>query len=195
MDQDHSNVPVFVVKCIELLEPENVITTPGLYRASGNKTVMDEVRKKINQGSSKNKRFECLRNQDVNTLTGLLKQFFRELEEPLISEQTVQNCLDCIGTQTCIEDLKHYLLGLPEPEKSTLRYLMQHLRRVSQFRADNKMDSLNLSIVWGPCVFKAINTAEAIQNGSIEKINRVLKELIDHFETIFDEERAEECRI
>lgn len=47
MDKDHPNVPLFVTTCIQLIDKEDAITTLGIYRASGNKTVIDEVRKKV----------------------------------------------------------------------------------------------------------------------------------------------------
>lgn len=48
------------------------------------------------------------------------------------------------------------------------------------------MDSLNLSIVWGPCLFRAVHTVDAIQNGDIVKINRLMKELIDNCDHIHE---------
>lgn len=49
MSQDFPFVPLFVVICIEKLEADDVITTHGLYRASGNKTTIDEIKKKVNK--------------------------------------------------------------------------------------------------------------------------------------------------
>lgn len=40
-------VPSFIVTCIETLEADDVITTHGLYRASGNKTTIDDIKKKV----------------------------------------------------------------------------------------------------------------------------------------------------
>lgn len=42
-----NDVPVFVLKCIGLLDQEHFIKTSGIYRASGNKTVIDELKKKV----------------------------------------------------------------------------------------------------------------------------------------------------
>lgn len=126
MDEKYTNVPVFVTRCIDLLEEESAITTPGLYRQSGNKTIIDDVRKKINQGSSKNKRFNCLKDQDVNTLTGMLKQFFRELEETLIPEEQVMELLNSAGN---LAQLGENIRRIPEPQFSILKYLVRHLER------------------------------------------------------------------
>lgn len=40
-------VPVFVIACISELGDPNVIGTLGLYRASGNKLTIDEIKKKV----------------------------------------------------------------------------------------------------------------------------------------------------
>lgn len=47
MSTEYYYVPLFVVTCIERLEANGVITTHGLYRASGNKTTIDEIKKKV----------------------------------------------------------------------------------------------------------------------------------------------------
>lgn len=61
--------------------------------------------------------------------------------------------------------------------------------RVDEYKDENKMDSYNLSVVWGPCVFKSLQSIEAVQSGYIVKINLVLKELIDHYHNIFDDSK------
>lgn len=45
--KEHDNVPSFVVACVKKLETPEMITTHGLYRASGNKVTIDEVKRKV----------------------------------------------------------------------------------------------------------------------------------------------------
>lgn len=47
------------------------------------------------------------------------------------------------------------------------------------------MDSNNLSIVWGPCLFKSMDSIDSIQSGVIVNINRVVRNLIDNYNEIF----------
>lgn len=47
MDKIDHHVPLFVTTCIRLIEKDDAITTQGIYRASGNKTVIDDVRRKV----------------------------------------------------------------------------------------------------------------------------------------------------
>lgn len=55
---------------------------------------MDNLRKKLNEKRSpkKDSKYLCLQEQDVHTLTGLLKMFFRELHPPLMPKAIFDAC-------------------------------------------------------------------------------------------------------
>lgn len=60
---------------------------------SGNKTLIDTLKKKINTSKKKSENItEILQNQDVHTIAGLLKLFFRELEPPLVPAEIFDHC-------------------------------------------------------------------------------------------------------
>jgi hypothetical protein len=93
-DTFHKNVPKIMVDCVNLLELDVNLKTHGIYRISGNKTTMDAIKKKLNEKKQprKESKYACLQDQDVHTLTGLLKMFFRELQPPLMSAQIFSQC-------------------------------------------------------------------------------------------------------
>lgn len=84
-DLEHINVPRFVVVCIAIIEEEENITTNGIYRASGNKNSIELVKKKMNE--KRENKYCILEKQDLHTLTGVLKMFFRELKSELIPNE------------------------------------------------------------------------------------------------------------
>lgn len=93
VEKDHPNypyIPRLVKECIELLNQEENIKTPGIYRASGNKMCIESIKKKINEKkfSKKESKYSILFNQDIHTLTGILKMYFRELKPSLIPSET-----------------------------------------------------------------------------------------------------------
>lgn len=83
-----AGVPKFVVECIRLIEEPENIQTNGVYRASGNKNSIELVRKRMNDRLNlrKDTIWQFLEKQDVHTLTGSLKLFFRSLSQPLIKD-------------------------------------------------------------------------------------------------------------
>ncbi|KAI8620121.1 Rho GTPase-activating protein domain-containing protein, partial [Chytriomyces sp. MP71] len=58
---------------------------------------------------------------------------------------------DWTERMSVIQDIVHQL---PSENFETLRFLCQHLKRVSSFEASNKMTVKNLSIIFGPTVLR-----------------------------------------
>lgn len=104
---------------------------------------------------------------DVNSVAGLLKQFFRELPDPLLTSNFYQKFIDAsrIEDDEMRRDSMHALINdLPDPNYATLRALIlvspggekyvlmsdvcQHLHRVQQAAEANRMSSANLAICW-----------------------------------------------
>lgn len=102
-DSEHKQVPRIIVECIAALENNANLKTPGLYRVSGNKTVIEAFKKKSNdkKSSKKDSKFASLKDQDVHSVTGILKMFFRELTPPLMPCNIFVQC-------TSGEDIEGY---------------------------------------------------------------------------------------
>jgi Rho GTPase-activating protein 15 len=48
------------------------------------------------------------------------------------------------------------------------------------------MNSSNLSIIWGACIFAStVNEMNCVDNNDIKRINNFVCDLIDNFEAIF----------
>jgi Rho GTPase-activating protein RGD1 len=88
---------------------------------------------------------------DVNSVAGLLKQFFRELADPLLTQEYYTQFIEAarIDDDTTRRDSMHALINaLPDPNYATLRALMLHLHRVQQNSEINRMSTANLGICW-----------------------------------------------
>lgn len=91
-----------------------------------------------------------MKNQEPNTLTGLLKQFFRELEPGLIKEDIARECINCVSkchmtlfytlykifwifyelfVVDDIPRLKSLIDNLETTERATLKFLIKHLTK------------------------------------------------------------------
>ncbi|KAJ8916582.1 hypothetical protein NQ315_000226 [Exocentrus adspersus] len=148
-------VPMFILKTMELIElPEN-ITSLGIYRTSGNLATIQKIRFEVDKG-----RLGILDEyrKDVDVLTGCLKLFFRELKEPLVPCDV---CDELLGVAKTVEKdytksdrerVRKTISKLPEANSETLYILIKHLIKVVQHKEENKMDSYNLSVCWGPTI-------------------------------------------
>merc|ERR1719175_398784 len=147
--QDHSEIPLFVQRCISIIEnrPE-YLTTDGVYRQSGNLSVVQRLRLQIDQGN-----LGVLETvDDVHVLTGALKLFFRELKEPLIPWETVERLLPAINIpsrKAKQKTMKDILSKVSPTHYNTLMLLLSHLDRVTHYKDVNRMAAANLAIVFG----------------------------------------------
>lgn len=94
---------------------------------------------------------------DVNAIAGTLKLYFRELPEPLFTDELHSNFTegialsDSVAKESCMLNL---LLSLPEPNLMTFLFLLDHLKRVAENESTNKMSFHNLATVFGPTLLR-----------------------------------------
>jgi hypothetical protein len=141
-------------------------------------------------------------SQDVNSVAGLLKQFFRELPEPLLTLEHypafidaasklliyfLDNTLTVTGNDDDIlrrDSLHAVINSLPDSNYATLRAITLHLHRVTKNSSANRMNASNLAIVFGPTL---MGTAA----GDIEDAGwqvRVIDTIIQNTLQIFDDD-------
>lgn len=150
------NIPKIVVDCIETLESRpDFMSSNGLYRASGNHSLMQQLRidvsfktiylqyklfdltiKTIVIFQINNCKFQKIRDlKDPFTIAGILKLFLRELKSPLLSyKQLVENIphlKDFPNDHYSVKygKLEKLVQCLPTRNRETLKYLVTHLAR------------------------------------------------------------------
>jgi hypothetical protein len=72
---------LFVSKSIEYLDKQSVLQIVGLFRLSGSAPLIKKLSEDIDAGKS----CDFAQIADPHTVTGLLKLYFREMEEPLLT--------------------------------------------------------------------------------------------------------------
>jgi hypothetical protein len=164
--RDGSPVPLVVYQCIQAVDLYG-LEVEGIYRIPGTSSHIQAMKGLFDSGMFGPSLFAFanlladatqvdFRNpeafqHDVNSVAGLLKQFFRELPDPLLTEDFYTKFIDAarIDDDTMRRDSMHALINaLPDPNYATLRALMLHLRRVEQSSEVNRMSAANLGICW-----------------------------------------------
>ncbi|PZC77170.1 rho GTPase-activating protein 27 isoform X2 [Helicoverpa armigera] len=180
-------VPEFVVACVNEIERslENMCTD-GLYRASGNLSQVQKIRLEVDQ----NKMSVIKNNTDIHVLTGSLKLFFRELKEPLIPCSMFDRVLAACSIkpkEARIKEFQEIVKALPQCNRDTLKFLLEHLLKVTEHKEQNRMHTANLAIVFGPTLLWA--PPEQAHNIAVDCIqqNNVVDILLTDFKEIFIE--------
>lgn len=108
----------------------------------------------------------------VLDLCSLLKQFFRDLQEPLLTTRLQDSfllCYDLVPLQrvTAVMLLCHLL---PDCHLATLRYTASFLHRVAARSDSNKMDAANIAVCLAPNIFHERTTKiAAVTDGESAK--------------------------
>lgn len=144
----NNQIPPVVEKCISFLSEAERIETEGIFRRSGHLLKINELKKRINAGESVN--FD---NEDIYIVAGLLKSFFRELTEPLLTFELHDEIVRFLEwpKEERPRNVKLMLREkLPEENYAVFKYLIEFLVKVTDRKDFNKMTSSNLAIVFAP---------------------------------------------
>ncbi|XP_038055667.1 rho GTPase-activating protein 26-like isoform X6 [Patiria miniata] len=179
---------LFIKKCIEAIESRG-LEDQGLYRVVGvNSKVMRltslclaDKRKPTNVNLSDSGEWE------IKTITSALKNYFRNLPEPLMSFSFHDEFIAAAKQETKtlrVNDIHALVHKLAEPNFEMLDLLIAHLRRVADHHETNLMTVTNLGVCFGPTLMRPEEeTMKAIMD--IKFSNIVIEILIRHYEKIF----------
>ena len=189
LDTHATLVPAVVEQCLSFIEV-NSIFAPGVYRQSGSKVTIDALRRKFNRDVEVSDISPD--RYSAHDVAGLLKQFFRELPDPLLTEANFRGFLDA----TLVSD--HYgmlyaflavLEKLPQSNHATLKRLCTHLSLIADHETTNKMGLKQLAIVFGPTLMDISNPDTAVVDDemtNLPKKYKVVETLIHYYEWFFN---------
>ena len=130
LNNDNSTIPPIVKRCVEFLSTPAHLETEGIFRRSANVAQIKAIKAKINAGEDI--RFD--HETDVHYVAVLLKTFFREMPEPLLTFDLFEEVMrfQDIPTEGRASFMKDVLSKkLPERNFLVLNYLVNFLSMVS----------------------------------------------------------------
>ncbi|KAK9768485.1 hypothetical protein K7432_000825 [Basidiobolus ranarum] len=194
-EQGDYSLPVLVEKCLWEVE-ERGLCEVGIYRISGMASAIEQLRQRFNK--------DCeavdLSGEewgDINIVSGVLKQWLRELPEPVLTFDLYDDFI----TAAAIEDydtrliaIKNLVTALPRPNYVLLKRLTEHLEMVTDYEDVNHMYASNLAIVFGPTLIRPPSgpLCFATSMANLGQQQAIVKNLILQYHWIFDVEREVE---
>ncbi|KAK7159490.1 hypothetical protein R3I94_005737 [Phoxinus phoxinus] len=162
------SVPFVMEKMLVHVEM-NGLYTEGIYRKSGSACRAKELHHIL----EKDPHNVCLDNYPIHTITGLVKQWLRELPDPLMTYRLYNDFLYAADLPESSERLRaiyRKLDELPPSNFSTLERLIFHLVKVAKEEAHNRMSANSLSIVFAPCILRCPDSSDPFL--SMKDINK-----------------------
>ncbi|XP_019623926.1 PREDICTED: unconventional myosin-IXa-like isoform X7 [Branchiostoma belcheri] len=173
-------VPVLVEKCISFVEKEGLYTV-GIYRKSGAAAKIKQLRDECNADVEA----VDMEAYPIHVVCNVLKLFFREMAEPLLTYALYDDFLRCTVKKTArdkdtntpemteearsetIRAIYDIIDRLPKPNHDTFERLVFHLARVAYHEDSNLMTPNSLAIVFTPCILqtnKELSPLESMQH-------------------------------
>uniref|UniRef100_A0A1I7U0F0 GTPase-activating protein rrc-1 n=1 Tax=Caenorhabditis tropicalis TaxID=1561998 RepID=A0A1I7U0F0_9PELO len=190
-------VPVIVEKCCAAIEDQGIVT--GIYRQCGIQSNIQRLRAKFDSGAEPD--LHEFGQRDIYSVSSLLKQYFRQLPNPLFTYQSYPGLIEAFekdeNSPEKVESLRFLLEAMPEAHYRTAKFLMEHLSRLCKSRALTDMTSKNLAIVWSPNLFRpppTLNGADAHLLSGLNIHTAICDFFIENSESLFindiDEEQS-----
>uniref|UniRef100_A0A667XTQ0 Myosin IXB n=1 Tax=Myripristis murdjan TaxID=586833 RepID=A0A667XTQ0_9TELE len=157
---DKNPVPMVLEMMLEHVEM-NGLYTEGIYRKSGSANRMKELHQRLETDPH----LVCLEDYPIHTVTGLVKQWLRELPDPLMTFIHYNDFLRAVELpekQEQLHAIYKVLEELPTANFNTLERLIFHLVRVSKEEAHNRMSPNSLAIVFAPCILRCPDSADPL---------------------------------
>ncbi|PKK18411.1 Rho GTPase activating protein 30, partial [Columba livia] len=158
--------PQVLRSCTEFVEQHGVVD--GIYRLSGVSSNIQRLRQEFEGTGCPDLRRDIYL-QDIHCVSSLLKSYFRELPNPLLTYQLYDKFADAVATQ-----LEEARVVVPTPwvslspgcPRRTLEFLMRHLLLMASHSGRTNMHARNLAIVWAPNLLRSRDIEVTGLNGT-----------------------------
>ncbi|XP_019523095.1 PREDICTED: rho GTPase-activating protein 29 [Hipposideros armiger] len=208
--KEPDGIPFILKICASEIE-NRALCLQGIYRVCGNKIKTEKLCQALENGMH----LVDISEFSSHDICDVLKLYLRQLPEPFIlfrlykefidlakeiqrvneEQETKKDSHEDKKWPTCIEinrillKSKDLLRQLPASNFNSLHYLIVHLKRVVDHAEENKMNSKNLGVIFGPSLIRPRPTTAPITISSLAEYSnqaRLVEFLITYSQKIFD---------
>lgn len=195
----YRQVPRIMDSCCQHIETYG-LQTVGIFRVGSSKKRVRQLREEFDQG----KDVILDDDQSVHDVAALLKEFLREMPDPLLPRELYTAFLSAsaMDTEEQHSFLQLLIYLLPPCNCDTLYRLLQFLSKVASYAqnytgpdgqeiAGNKMTAANLATIFGPNLLQREKVPEkdySLKSLEVEdssSIITVVQRLIENYESLF----------
>ncbi|KAL0079487.1 hypothetical protein F4703DRAFT_1874925 [Phycomyces blakesleeanus] len=186
---DNGEIPRILRQCIKEVE-ERGLDSVGIYRISGPASTIQKYRAQFNR----NEEVHLEEEHDINVVTGLLKLYFRELRNPLLTYEYYDWFIDAARIPDYDERMfriKSIIHVLPKSNYVVMESLMRHLNLVSLHSEANKMETSTLALIFSVGLLRtAAEDLSSIMQTDLQ--SKIIEAVIQQVDWFFDADEQEE---
>ncbi|XP_020647063.1 SLIT-ROBO Rho GTPase-activating protein 3 isoform X2 [Pogona vitticeps] len=176
-------IPLVVESCIRYINLYG-LQQQGIFRVPGSQVEVNDIKNSFERGEDP--LADDQNERDINSVAGVLKLYFRGLENPLFPKERFQDLISTIKIENLAErvhQIQQIIITLPRAVIIVMRYLFAFLNHLSQYSDENMMDPYNLAICFGPTLMHIPDGQDPVSCQA--HVNEVIKTIIINHEGIF----------
>ncbi|XP_042360291.1 SLIT-ROBO Rho GTPase-activating protein 3 isoform X2 [Plectropomus leopardus] len=180
-------IPLVVESCIRYINLYG-LQQQGIFRVPGSQVEVNDIKNSFERGEDP--LIDDQNDHDINSVAGVLKLYFRGLENPLFPKERFLDFISTIKLESGAERAHHIqqiIVTLSRTIIIVMRYLFAFLNHLSQYSDENMMDPYNLAICFGPTLMPIPDGQDPVACQA--HVNEVIKTIIIHHELIFPNQR------
>ncbi|XP_052256357.1 rho GTPase-activating protein SYDE2-like [Dreissena polymorpha] len=177
------HVPLLVVKSVAEIERRG-LDVVGIYRLCGSSRRKSQLREAFEKNSAQVD-LSPENVSDIHVVTGVLKDYLRELPEPLVTNALYQMMLDALSVRLpgdpdgSAKLMLSILECLPKSNQDTMSLMLNHLHKIAAKSERNKMGLDQLATCLGPVLLCPSSVGAASDTMEFRKHIDVLKYLLE----------------
>ncbi|XP_031715402.1 SLIT-ROBO Rho GTPase-activating protein 3 isoform X2 [Anarrhichthys ocellatus] len=180
-------IPLVVESCVRHINLYG-LQQQGIFRVPGSQVEVNDIKNSFERGEDP--LIDDQNEHDINSVAGVLKLYFRGLENPIFPKERFLDFISTIKLESGAERAHHIqqiTVTLSRAIIIVMRYLFAFLNHVSQYSDENMMDPYNLAICFGPTLMPIPDGQDPVLCQA--HVNEVIKTIIIHNELIFPNQR------
>ena len=190
-EREGSLIPRIVERLLQEIEVRGLDET-GLYRIPGSVGSINLLKQAFDEGGDFT--LEDDRWFEINTLAGCFKSYLRELPESLLTSELLPEFVLATKQGDLVENMKSLVRQLPVHNYHLLKRLFEHLNKVIQHSENNRMDAVNLAIVFSMSFINNDNIG-ASMGTDLGALQTILQSLIKNPEAVFNEQYNDDSTV
>jgi len=175
-------VPKAFAILLDALYSTDALQVEGIFRVPGSSTDMTRLRDRLNQD---NLDLTVIKTFTSHDIAGALKQWLRELPEPVIPFSLYQPVVDAQRNNDR-SFFSNFLMKIPTINANVLTQLMQLLFTVTTLSEKNRMTPHNLAVVFSPDLVRKQEEDLATVMRDMPVVIQAITQMIESFESIFE---------
>lgn len=152
-EQFGGKIPFIVTDLVTRLRAMNALNEVGLFRLNGSQAEVNEIVGKLDKDRIR----DWSKYENIHSIANTLKKYFRDKvdKNPFFPSRYNPQLefLSAMPDDKIALGLREILVELPKARIMTLSYLIKFLAELDKNNEVNKMNAVNISIVFGPNFF------------------------------------------